>query len=332
MLCIVQNFRITETPFTLTPRRWLRAEARQDFGFPPRLLRFLVTIAGGNCSIPPPQVSQSVCSPLFCPSFSVSTGLSLNVDLCVCVCACANTQPFMAWKGLIRFWIVLSGFGTSAKSARVCARVVSLKLHRSQRKAPLLPNLLPARSPVGLQRKWPVFAVGLSWFVAVSCEETSFTAFCRGVLKSMVVMLVQGSVSSAPSHPNGKAITEHVRICLRCSLPRSKSKQGSGLARAAEGLPQEWPGVQTVLDSALSFEKPKKRLLRVFGLRCGFVYWLDEASPARGHPGQWSLCAEVAPKAIWARPSGDKHSPPPEMSQHAPHDMANGASRCHCRF
>ena len=86
------------------------------------------------------------------------------------------------------------------------------------------------------------------------------------------------------------------------------------------------------LDSALSFEKPKKRLLRVFGLRCGFVYWLDEASPARGHPGLWSLCAEVAPKAIWARPSGDKHSPPPEMSQHAPHDMANGASRCHCRF
>eukprot|EP00439_Symbiodinium_sp_Y106_P034483 s862_g4.t1 len=27
----------------------------------------------------------------------------------------------------------------------------------------------------------------------------------------------------------------------------------------------------------------------------------DQASPARGHPGLWSLCAEVAPKAIWAR-------------------------------
>ena len=169
MLCIVQNFRITETPFTLTPRRCC-GRGKTRLWLPPRLLRFLVTIAGGNCSIPPPQVSQSVAAR--CLSlFSVSTGLSLNVDLCVCVCACANTQPFMAWKGLIRFWIVLSGFGTSAKSARVCARVVSLKLHRSQRKAPLLPNLLPARSPVGLQRKWPVFAVGLSWFVAVSCER-----------------------------------------------------------------------------------------------------------------------------------------------------------------
>ena len=89
MLCIVQNFRITETPFTLTPRRCC-GRGKTRLWLPPRLLRFLVTIAGGNCSIPPPQVSQSVAAR--CLSlFSVSTGLSLNVDLCVCVCVCKHT-------------------------------------------------------------------------------------------------------------------------------------------------------------------------------------------------------------------------------------------------
>ena len=124
-------------------------------------------------------------------------------------------------------------------------------------KAPLLPNLLPARSPTGQQRKWPVFAVGLRLLLL------AWPSVGRGKFWG-------GSEADRSwcwcSHPNGKVtgrgsevLTAEVQI--EAGIRPDESNQPG--PRAGQGA---------------DFENVPNKPLGASLLRCfGFVYWLGEA-------------------------------------------------------